>query len=93
MLRVLLILPLLAGPAFAQGLQDQSLTVIPRTKAEAARIAGVLAAPKDFSASERFEAKPGGAATVRARPTADAFSQYSGNMPFDRQMNFKLVNA
>lgn len=93
MLRVLLILPLLAGPAFAQGLQDQSLTVIPRTKAEAARIAGVLAAPKDFGKSEKFEAKQGGAATVRARPTADAFSQYSGNMPFDRQMNFNLGNA
>jgi CxxC motif-containing protein (DUF1111 family) len=27
------------------------------------------------------------------RPTADAFSQFSGNMPFDRQMNFNLGNA
>lgn len=93
MLRVLLILPLLAAPAFAQGAQDQPLTVIPRTKAEVARIAGVLAAPTDFSKPEKFEAKSGGAATVRARPTADAFSQFSGNMPFDRQMNFNLGNA
>ena len=93
MLRVLLILSLLAGPAFAQGPEGQPLNVIPRTHAEVARIAGVLAPVTDFSKSEKFEAKPGGAATVRARPTADAFSQFSGNMPFDRQMNFNLGNA
>ena len=93
MLRVLLILPLLACPALAQESVGQGLSVIPRTKAEMARIAGVLAPPTDFSKPEKFEAKSGGAATVRARPTADAFSQYSGNMPFDRQMNFNLGNA
>ncbi len=99
MRRVLLILPLLAGavfaqdPAFAQGPDGQPLRVIPRTPAETARIAGVLAPPRDFSAAETFEAKPGGAATVRVRPMADAFSQFSGNMPFDRQMNFNLGNA
>lgn len=93
MLRVLLILPLLAAPALAQETTGQDLTVIPRTKAEVARIAGVVAPATDFSQPEKFEAKSGGAATVRARPTADAFSQFSGNMPFGRQMSFNLGNA
>ncbi|MCB2157240.1 MAG: thiol oxidoreductase, partial [Rhodobacteraceae bacterium] len=52
---------------------------MPRTAAEAARIAAVTAPARDFSAPERFEAKPAGAATVRARPTADAFSDPSAN--------------
>ncbi|WP_431307797.1 di-heme oxidoredictase family protein [Cypionkella aquatica] len=69
------------------------LQVIPRTAAETARIARVLAAPQDFSKAEMFEAKSGGAASVRVRPGADAFSQFSGNMAFDRQMNFNLGNA
>ena len=98
MLRVLLLLPLLAGPAFAQGLDDQQpqgqpLTVIARTNAEVARISRVLAPTSDFSKPEMFETKSGGAATVRARPTGDAFSQFSGNMPFERQMSFNLGNA
>ncbi len=46
-----------------------------------ARIAAVTRATTDFSKPEPFEAKPGGAATVRARDTTDAFSQPSGNMP------------
>jgi CxxC motif-containing protein (DUF1111 family) len=79
--------------AAAQGLEDLHLKVVPRTKAEAARIAAVLAAPTDFSKPEKFEDKPGGAATVRASDTADAFSQHSANMPFEGEMTFKLGNA
>lgn len=89
----LLLACLAATPSLAQTLDDWHLTIVPRTAAEAARIAGVLAAPLDFTKAEAFEDKPGGAATVRARDTADAFSLSSANMPFDREMDFKLGNG
>lgn len=95
-MRLAAFLCLLASPAFAQGmppLDDRHLAVIPRTEAETTRIAGVLAPPEDFSKPEPFEAMPGGAASVRARPNRDAFSQFSGNMPFGSEMTFKLGNA
>ena len=93
MVRAVLMLILLASPALAQGEDDRHLTTLPRTSAEVARIAAVLAPTTDFTKAELFEAKPAGAATVRVRPTPDAFSQFSGNMPFDRQMDFNLGNA
>lgn len=93
MLRPFLILPLLAVPAFAQTLDDRHLPVVPRTAEEAAKVAAILAPPTDFTKLEKFEDKPAGAATVRARDNADAFSQLSGNMPFEREMDFKLGNA
>lgn len=93
MLRALLILPVLALPALGQGLDDRHLPVIPRTAAEAARVAAILAPPSDFTKPETFEAKSAGAATVRARATTDAFSQLSANMPFEHEMDFKLGNA
>jgi CxxC motif-containing protein (DUF1111 family) len=93
MLKTTLALSLLVSPAFAQSLDQSPLAMLPRSAAETARIAAVIAPTTDFSKSESFEAKPAGAATVRLRPTADAFSQFSGNMPFDRQMNFNLGNA
>ncbi len=74
-------------------LGNPHLNMIPRTKAETARIAGVLAAPADFSKPEPFEAKPGGAATVRRIATADAFSQFSANTSPEGEMMFKLGNA
>ncbi len=84
---------LAALPAMAQVLDDRHLPLIPRTDAETARIAAVLAPPADFSKPERFEAKPGGAASTRVIDTADAFSQSSENMPFAREMDFKLGNG
>ncbi len=86
-----------AAPARAEpplpALHDDHLPVVPRTAEEQARIQAVTAPPTDFSAPEPFEAKPGGAATTRARETADAFSQSSANMPFAREMDFKLGNG
>ena len=73
MLRPFLILPLLAVPAFAQTLDDRHLPVVPRTAEEAAKVAAILAPPTDFTKLEKFEDKPAGAATVRARDNADAF--------------------
>ncbi|MFD1883718.1 di-heme oxidoredictase family protein [Paracoccus pacificus] len=67
--------------------------MLPRTKAEAARIKAVIAPTTDFTRPEKFEQKPGGAASVRARDTADAFSQSSANMSFEREMDFKLGNG
>ncbi|MGC9448360.1 di-heme oxidoredictase family protein [Cereibacter johrii] len=93
MSRLPVLLSLLAFPVAAEPLDPPNLTVVPRTAAEAARIAGVLAPPTDFSAPEAFEAMPGGAASVRARDTSDAFSLSSGNMPFEREMDFKLGNG
>ena len=92
MLRPLLLL-CIATPAFAQDLDDRHLPVVPRTADESARIAAILAPPTDFTKPEPFEDKPAGAATVRARMNTDAFSQFSANMPFAHEMDFKLGNA
>nr|WP_244437594.1 di-heme oxidoredictase family protein [Roseivivax isoporae] len=67
--------------------------MVPRTAEERARIADVVAAPTRFDAPERFEENPAGAATVRARTNADAFSQSSANMPFERELDFKVGNG
>ncbi len=92
-MRLALLLCLVTAPAIAQTLDDRHLPVIPRTPEDLARIAAVLAPPADFTLPEPFEAKPAGAATVRVLPSADAFSQHSANMPFAREMDFKLGNA
>ncbi|MFI0394701.1 di-heme oxidoreductase family protein [Paracoccus jiaweipingae] len=72
---------------------EPHLNIVPRTSAEAARIARVTAPTSDFTAPEAFEQNPAGAATTRYIPTADAFSQFSDNMPFEDEMNFKLGNG
>jgi CxxC motif-containing protein (DUF1111 family) len=92
-MRLTLALCLAATPALPQTLDDRHLPVIPRTPEEAARIAAVLTPPTDFTRPEPFEANPAGAATVRATSTADAFSFPSANIPFEREMDFKLGNA
>ncbi len=99
-LTAFLTIALLAGSASAENRPDPArdlvhpvLKVQPRTAAETARIAPVLAPPADFTKPEPFEENPGGATTVRARSTADAFSQPSGNMAFEREMDFKLGNG
>ncbi|WP_407495335.1 di-heme oxidoredictase family protein [Pseudooceanicola sp. MF1-13] len=77
----------------ADDLSAPVLNVVPRTDAEAARIAIVTAPATDFTVPEPFEGNPAGAATVRARSDADAFSQPSGNISFDRELDFKLGNG
>jgi CxxC motif-containing protein (DUF1111 family) len=74
-------------------LSDPHLNIVPRTEDEAARIAAVTAIATDFTAPHRFEGKPGGAATVRAMTNADAFSQSSGNISFEDELNFKVGNG
>lgn len=74
-------------------LDDRHLPVVPRTEKEAARVRAVTTPTTRFDRPETFETKSAGAASVRVRPTADAFSLSSGNMPFAREMDFKLGNA
>ncbi|WP_422074553.1 di-heme oxidoredictase family protein [Tranquillimonas rosea] len=93
----LLALFLSAGGLAAQGgwddLAQPHLDVVPRTKDEAARIAAIVRPTETFDAAEQFEANQAGAATVRARTNADAFSQPSGNIPFERELDFKVGNG
>ena len=57
------------------------------------RTAGVVAPTVDFTAAERFETNPGGAASLRARLSPDAFSQPSGNISFERGLDFSVGNG
>jgi len=81
------------APLAAQSLGDPHLAVIPRTASETARIEAVTAPTIDFSQPEPFEALPGGAASVDIHGNRDAFSQPSGNMEFERQLDFKVGNG
>lgn len=76
--------------AVAQEVSDLHLNVVPRTAAEAARIAAIVQPTTDFTTPERFEERPAGAATVRVHSTSDAFSQPSGNISFERELDFKV---
>lgn len=74
-------------------LTEPHLDILPRTETEATRVAKVTAAPTDFTAAEPFEARPAGAATVRARNDSNAFSQPSANISFERELLFKVGNG
>lgn len=86
-----------AASVVAEGYSDwrtePHLDIVPRSASEAGRIAAVTAPTTDFSAPETFEQNPGGGATVRYIAGADAFSQFSANMPLVREMDFKLGNG
>jgi CxxC motif-containing protein (DUF1111 family) len=79
------------GPVWTLG--DPHLNVIPRTAEDAARIVGATALTSDFSAAQPFEENAAGAATVRVRRDSDAFSQPSGNITFEDELNFKVGNG
>lgn len=78
----------LAGP-----IDEPHLKIIPRTEAEASRVASVTALATEFGDAQPFEAKPAGAATVRAMKNSNAFSQPSANIPFEGQLDFKVGNG
>ncbi len=84
---------LAATPSLATQLADPHLTTLPRTEAERARIDAATAAPTDFSTSQKFEKLSAGAATVRVRSDADAFSQPSANISFEQELDFKVGNG
>ncbi|WP_164660616.1 di-heme oxidoredictase family protein [Tropicibacter sp. Alg240-R139] len=84
---------LAATPGLADVLSDPHLNTLPRTQDEANRVQAVTSPVSDFSTAEKFEARSGGAASVPARADADAFSQPSGNMAFERELDFRLGNG
>jgi len=69
------------------------LLLIAASGAHAADEAEIVKPTTTFSAPERFEANAAGAATVRARKNADAFSQSSANLSFEQEMRFKIGNG
>ena len=87
----------LALPAWAadpaSGLDDRHLLALPRSAAEAARVAEVTAPATDFRTAEPFEAMPGGAATGPVAADADAFSHPSAGLSAEGKMDFQLGNA
>ena len=76
-----------------QTLTDLHLPITPRTAQEASRIADITRPTTDFSAPEQYETNQGGAATVRPRDTAHAFSQASSNISFEKELDFKVGNG
>ncbi|MEM5469262.1 di-heme oxidoredictase family protein [Celeribacter marinus] len=74
-------------------LGDPHLSVVTRTADEAVRIAQITTPATMFDAPEPFEAKSAGAATVRARPDSEAFSQSAANLTFEQELTFKLGNG
>jgi len=82
---------LLAADVAAQtDLRDLHLDVVPRSPAEAARVRAAAAPTKDFTQAESFEVNQAGVAAIRPRDTSSAFSQPSGNISFERELDFKL---
>ncbi|MCE8008677.1 di-heme oxidoredictase family protein [Aestuariivita sp.] len=89
-----LALVLLTGSVgLADPLQEPHLNIVPRTAEEAARVAAVTAPATSFDAPQRFEEMSAGAATVRVTPDANAFSQPSGNIAFEDELDFKVGNG
>ena len=90
----LALVALITGSAAIGGPFDEPhLNIVQRTAEEAARIKVVTQLTDDFSKPSKFEELPAGAATVRTRRNADAFSQPSANVGFDGELNFKVGNG
>lgn len=98
-LRTAVLLALLATPLAAAepdplpGWGEPHLAILPRTAAEAARIAAATAGPAGFAAAEPFEARPAGAATDFGTAARTALSQPSANMDTTRGLDFELGRA
>ena len=63
------------------------------TQSERERIAAVTRPAQDFSKGERYERRPGGAATVFKELNRDSFSHPSANMSFERELDFRVGNG
>lgn len=63
------------------------------THEDLTRVEAVTAPTTDFSRAEPFELMQGGAATSRKKVNRDAFSQFSANLTFEQERDFKLGNA
>lgn len=83
---------LTGGAALAEGPVADPHVMLPRSEAEAARVASAVA-PDPSGRVQPFEDRPGGAATVAARTGADAFSQPVPGLSPEEVMDFRLGNA
>ncbi len=96
---LLLALSLMGQGAFADQLllpgptTDPHLSTVPRTAAERARIAAVIAPTADFTKPEAFETNQGGAGTVADPGDDTAFSLPPATLPFEQKLDFELGNA
>lgn len=86
-------LALIASAANSGPLDEPHLDIIPRTAAEQDRITAATQLATRFDAPQKFEENSAGAATVRARTDANAFSDPSGNISFDKELDFKVGNG
>ena len=59
-------------------------------EAERARVDAVTRPARDFAKPERYELRPGGAATAFKTVNRDSFSQPSANMSFERELDFRI---
>jgi CxxC motif-containing protein (DUF1111 family) len=62
----------------------------PLTEDPLERLARIVAPTKNFAKAEPYEANQGGGATVRKPVNISIFSNPSGNMAFERQLEFKV---
>ncbi|WP_371328437.1 di-heme oxidoredictase family protein [Paracoccus sp. SM22M-07] len=83
---------LLPGTGLAQ-VSDPHLSIEPRTRAEAARIATVTKPATDFTAPARVEANQGGVGTVRRRAGPQAISMPQKNLIFQQDARFNIGNG
>ncbi|MEO0379562.1 MAG: di-heme oxidoredictase family protein [Pseudomonadota bacterium] len=74
-------------------LLDLHLRAIPRTEAEAERVTAIVTPTTDFTKPEQFEVNSAGAATVQITDTRNAFSKPSGNISFEKELDFKVGNG
>ncbi|AMY67818.1 di-heme oxidoredictase family protein [Frigidibacter mobilis] len=93
--RFSVIFPLAALAAAVLVMPALALEELPRSEAEAERIAAVLAPPTDFTAPEPFEALPGGTGTARgdAARGRGAFAAPLPGMAPGRELDFHLGSA
>lgn len=63
------------------------------TEKDVARVRKVTKPTVNFTKAESFEAMSGGAATSLASVNQDSFSQFSANLAFSEEEDFKLGNA
>lgn len=63
------------------------------TPTDRGRVEAVTRPTADFTKPERFEAMPAGAATSRASVSINSFSDFSANLSFEGERDFKLGNG
>ncbi len=72
---------------------DPHLNLVPRTPAEALRIAAVISPTTSFTQAEAFERMAGGATTSLAPSDANAFNHPSSNLTDEHGMDFAIGTA